>query len=86
MLQLPVESRADMLQMQLMEKGIGTAIHFPIPIYLQKAYADLNIPQGTYPISEQTADQILSLPIYPELKNEEISCIVQSVNDVISTF
>ena len=75
----------DDLQTHLQKRDIGTAIHFPIPIHLQKAYSDLQLPKGSYPATEKAANQILSLPIYPELSDNEIGYIVQSVNEAVST-
>jgi dTDP-4-amino-4,6-dideoxygalactose transaminase len=47
--------------------GIGTGIHYPIPLHLQKAYASLNYGEGAFPISERVASEILSLPMFPQL-------------------
>lgn len=70
----------DKLEKHLRERGIGTAIHYPIPVHLQKAYSDLCLPKGTLPQTEKISNQILSLPIYPELTEDEVEYIVQVVN------
>lgn len=59
--------RRDQLQTFLASRGISTGIHYPIPIHLQPAYSDLAYPRGAFPVTELTAEQILSLPLFPEL-------------------
>ncbi|MBI3573435.1 DegT/DnrJ/EryC1/StrS family aminotransferase [Candidatus Kaiserbacteria bacterium] len=67
--------------MKHMEKsGIGTAIHYPIPIYRQKAYAFLNVDPAHYPMTETIVPRIVSLPLFPELKDEEITTVINAVN------
>ena len=60
-------SDRDGLQAYLGEQGIGTGIHYPIPIHLQPAYRDLGYQRGDFPVTERAADTILSLPMYAEL-------------------
>ena len=69
------------LQAYLNQKGIQTLIHYPIPIHLQQAYAELELGKGSYPISEEYAEQILSLPMFPELVDEEIEAISTAINE-----
>jgi len=71
--------RRDELQLFLEARGITTLIHFPIPVHLQKAYEDLGVHRGTLPITEKTANEILSLPIFPELRRNQIEKIVASI-------
>ena len=59
---------------------IGTEIHYPVPCHLQKAYMDLNHSKGDYPVTEQAAEEILSLPVYPELYDPEVSYIIEKIN------
>src|SRR5208282_3598991 len=56
----------DGLQASLQAEGIQTGIHYPVPVHLQPAYADLGYGRGTFPRSEAAAEQVLSLPLYPE--------------------
>jgi len=72
--------KRDELQRFLAEKGIQTFIHYPTPIHLQPAYKDLNIPAGSFPIAEQCAREILSLPMYPELTREQIEYTCEAIN------
>ena len=68
-------------QIFLQQNGIETAIHYPIPVHLQEAYIDLGKKRGDFPVAENLAEQIVSLPIYPELTNEEINYVCQIVNE-----
>jgi dTDP-4-amino-4,6-dideoxygalactose transaminase len=63
------------------DHGIGTGIHYPIPIHLQPAYQELGYGRGDYPITEGYADQILSLPMYPELTPGQIEYVVASIRE-----
>jgi dTDP-4-amino-4,6-dideoxygalactose transaminase len=59
--------------------GIGTGIHYPIPLHLQKAYISLNYHRGDFPATEQAAAEIVSLPMYPHLGRAEQQCVVETV-------
>ena len=67
----------------LNSKGIQTAVHYPIPIHLQEAYSFLNCKKGSFPIAEKCAEEILSLPMYAELKQEEIDFVAKSVKEFL---
>ncbi|NMC50084.1 MAG: DegT/DnrJ/EryC1/StrS family aminotransferase [Desulfovibrio sp.] len=60
-------SGRDALQARLTDKGVGTGIHYPIPVHLLPAYADLGYGPGAFPETEKAASEVLSLPMYPEL-------------------
>jgi dTDP-4-amino-4,6-dideoxygalactose transaminase len=75
----------DELQAYLGERGIGTGIHYPIPIHLQPAYHDLGYRTGDFPIAEQTAGRILSLPMYPELQQTAIEEVARAVAEFVAT-
>jgi dTDP-4-amino-4,6-dideoxygalactose transaminase len=70
------------LQKEMAAAGIGTGIHYPIPLHLTKAYAGLGLRQGDFPVTEQVASQIISLPMFPGLSPEQqrrvVSAVVQS--------
>jgi dTDP-4-amino-4,6-dideoxygalactose transaminase len=61
----------DALIKHFAQAGIGTGIHYPIPLHLQKAYMTLGYKKGDFPVSEKVAPQIISLPMYPQLGREE---------------
>jgi dTDP-3-amino-3,4,6-trideoxy-alpha-D-glucose transaminase len=66
----------DKLRSYLLEHGVHTQIHYPVPIHLQPAYRDL---AAALPVTESAADQILSLPLYPELQNEDVGRVCQTI-------
>jgi dTDP-4-amino-4,6-dideoxygalactose transaminase len=74
----------DELQKHLAEAGIGTAIHYPIPLHLQKAFADLGYRKGDFPVCEGAAADILSLPMYPGLRFDQQSRVAQQVLGMVS--
>ena len=61
------------------EKGIATGIHYPIPLHLQPAYCGLH--KGDFPVAEKLADEIISIPVYPELTYKQRHYILETVND-----
>ncbi|MDV2995721.1 MAG: dTDP-3-amino-3,4,6-trideoxy-alpha-D-glucose transaminase [Chroococcidiopsis sp. SAG 2025] len=69
----------DTLQQKLQEKGIQTGIHYPIPVHLQPAYADLGYQAGAFPHSEAASKEVLSLPMYAELTADSQTQIVNAV-------
>jgi len=71
--------KRDQLVKYLEENDISVGLHYPIPIHLQKAFKYLNYKKGDFPVSEQLAGEGLSLPIYPELKIEDIKYICQTI-------
>jgi len=73
----------DGLQSALNAAGIQTGIHYPVPVHLQPAYADLGFAQGSFPQAEQVAKQVLSVPIYPELSFEAVAEVARVVRNYI---
>jgi dTDP-4-amino-4,6-dideoxygalactose transaminase len=67
------------LRMHLAEAGIGTGIHYPVALHLQKAYLGLGHKQGDFPIAEKVAAEVLSLPMYPQLRPEEQQRVAEEV-------
>lgn len=72
--------RRDQLRAHLAERGIGTAIHYPIPIHLQPAAAELGYKPGAFPAAERQAGRILTLPIHQNLTPADIDHVADSVN------
>jgi len=72
-------SYRDELQRYLTAAGIGTGIHYPIPIHLQAAYAELGWTRGDFPVSENVAEQILSLPMFAGLRSRDQQRVVEAV-------
>ncbi|MBV8067600.1 MAG: DegT/DnrJ/EryC1/StrS family aminotransferase, partial [Candidatus Eremiobacteraeota bacterium] len=75
---IEVEQR-DRIAAELRDRGIQTGIHYPIPIHLQPAYAELNLGAGSYPRTEAAAHRVLSLPMFPELTDEQIERVVDTL-------
>jgi len=73
--------RRDELQTWLKEHGIGTGIHYPVPIHLQHSMSHAGGKIGDLPVTEEVAGQILSLPMYPELSDEAIHMVVDSIRE-----
>ena len=71
----------DELQAFLEEKGVESKINYPIPIHLQEAAKDLNYSQGSFPKTEQFSKEILSIPIYAELEDQEVEYVVAMIKD-----
>lgn len=71
--------RREELQKHLADRGIQTGIHYPIPIHLQEAYADLGFKKGAFPVTEKLAHEVLSLPMYPELTQQQIEFVLEGI-------
>jgi len=70
-----VEKR-DVIMQRMTDRGIGTGIHYPVPVHLQNAYANLGGKVGDFPVSEACGDSFLSLPMFPELTDQQIETVV----------
>jgi len=77
-----VEDRDGMMS-ALKDQGIGTGIHYPIPLHLQKAYQHLGYREGDFPVCEQLAKEIVSLPMFPQLKPEQQQRVVKAVAEFV---
>jgi dTDP-4-amino-4,6-dideoxygalactose transaminase len=71
--------RRDQLQSFLKEQGIGTMIYYPLPLHLQEMYADLGLGEGSFPEAERAAGEVLALPIYPELTEDQIEQVSHAI-------
>jgi dTDP-4-amino-4,6-dideoxygalactose transaminase len=77
-------SQRDRVRETLAERGIATGIHYPTPVHLQPAYADLGYRRGTLPHAEQYAAETFSLPMHPGLDNDVIDRIVDALGDALA--
>lgn len=68
------------LQDYLERNGVGTNIHYPIPMHCQKAFAKYDLPRGSYPIAEELADTVLSIPMYSGMAKEQIDYVINAIN------
>lgn len=71
----------DGLREHLADRGIDTAIHYPLPVHRQPYFAHLGYPTGTFPKSEAACGSILSLPMHPNLSREQVEHVARSVNE-----
>ncbi|HEV2491322.1 MAG TPA: DegT/DnrJ/EryC1/StrS family aminotransferase [Candidatus Acidoferrales bacterium] len=72
----------DRVQGQLDERGIGTAVHYPHPLHLQKALAHLGYRAGDFPHAERACQRVLSLPFFPELTEEQVDYVAESLQEI----
>ena len=77
---LQSENREEVLT-KLKEKGVATGVYYPIPLHLQKVYKDLGYNEGDMPVSEYLSHRTFAIPVYPELDEEQIKYIIDSVKN-----
>jgi perosamine synthetase len=80
-----IDKDRDRVQERLAQAGIGTAVHYPVPVHQQPLYGDLGYGSQSFPIAERAARQVLSLPVHPGLTDADLERIVDSVRAAIST-
>ena len=78
-----VDQRDQILEL-MKKEGVACGLHYPVPLHLQTAYANLGIPAGSFPAAEASAARLLSLPIFPELTDEQISHVCQRLADAVN--
>jgi dTDP-4-amino-4,6-dideoxygalactose transaminase len=69
----------DTLKLFLAKKGIGSAVHYPVPLHLVAALASCGYKHGDFPVSEQLSKEVLSLPLYPEMSQKDVRAVVDAV-------
>jgi dTDP-4-amino-4,6-dideoxygalactose transaminase len=78
-----MEDRDDLMA-KLDADNIGSAIHYPIPLHLQKAYAHLGYKEGDFPVSERLAKEIVSLPMFPNLTEAQQLRVCEAVRQKVA--
>jgi len=73
----------NLVQEKLNDQGIPTAVHYPMPLHLQECFQYLGLKQGDFPISEQAANEVMSLPMNPFLADKEIKYITDTLKALI---
>lgn len=80
---LPPGTNREDVQAKLKARGVASGLHYPIPLHLQPAFKDMGYLQGNFPITEGAAQDILSLPMYPELTLEQIQYTIETLLEVM---
>jgi len=73
--------KRDELQEFLKANGVGTEVYYPLPLHLQECFRDLGQAKGAFPVSEEAADAVLSIPVYPELSQEQKEYVVAKIGE-----
>jgi dTDP-4-amino-4,6-dideoxygalactose transaminase len=73
----------DKIMHLLAEKGVGSGVHYPLPVHLQEAYRSLGYQRGSFPVSERCASEFISLPMFPELTSTQIEVVVRAVKEAL---
>ena len=76
--------RRDEVVKHLQDNNIGCDIYYPVPMHLQECFAYLGQGAGTCPEAEKAADEVMALPVYPELTDEMQDCVVETVLDFLT--
>jgi dTDP-4-amino-4,6-dideoxygalactose transaminase len=74
----------DRVRARLLEAGVISMIYYPLPLHLQAVYQDLGLPVGSFPVTELVSNQVLSIPMFPELTIDEQQRVVYALKDAIS--
>ncbi len=74
----------DRVRVALLERGIETGIHYPIPLHLQPAYAWMGLREGAFPEAERAAREVLSLPLYPEMTDDQVDRVCEALRSVLA--
>jgi len=75
----------DGVRAKLDAAGVGTGVHYPVPLHLQPAWAYLGYREGQFPVSERLAKHILSLPMFPEITEEQIDYVVEQLAKAVKS-
>ncbi len=75
----------DRLMSELARRGIGTGVHYPVPIHLQEAYSAEGQGPGSFPVTEAAAQHLVSLPMFPELRPDQVERVAEEVIDVVGS-
>lgn len=78
-----IKKNRDQVLDKLKAKGVSSLIHYPIPLHLQEAYKELNYKKGDFPVAEALADEVLSLPMFPHITNEQVEVAVAALKESV---
>ena len=74
--------KRDQIKSRLSDAGISSVVYYPVPLHLQEALGFLGHKKGDFPVAEEAAEKVLSLPMYPELEEKTIREIAEIINNV----
>jgi dTDP-4-amino-4,6-dideoxygalactose transaminase len=74
-------AQRDLFAERLKERGVGSAIYYPIPVHRQKPFLALGFGDVTFPVTEELTEQVLSIPVHPSLSDDEVAAVIGSVNE-----
>jgi dTDP-4-amino-4,6-dideoxygalactose transaminase len=74
-------AQRERLREHLQGKGVGTAMHYPLPLHLQKCFAHLGYKEGDFPVAERAARECISLPVYPDLTDEQVDYVAAMIGE-----
>ena len=77
-----VKNRDEVAQ-RMQTAGVGVGIHYPIPVHLQKCFAELGYKPGDFPMAEQIAAEELTLPIFPEITTAQVETVVEALRNIL---
>ncbi|GAH73984.1 unnamed protein product, partial [marine sediment metagenome] len=75
----------DHLKEYLTKRGIGTKVYYPLPLHLEEIHKGLGYKKGDFPVAEKASREVLSLPIYPELSEDDIKLVAEEINNFINS-
>ena len=75
----------DAFMAALAENDVFCGIHYPVPLHLQDAYRSLGYKKGDFPVAEKCCEQLISLPMFPELTSEQISYVVEKIKNIVNS-
>lgn len=74
----------DELVAELAHRGVGTGLHYPVPIHLQEAYRGRGVCSGSFPVTEEAALRLVSLPMYPELRPDQVERVAEEIRSLVA--
>ena len=77
-------NQRDAFAERLKERGVGSAIYYPIPVHRQKPFIELGYGEERFPITERLTDEVLSIPVHPSLSDDEVATVIGAVNETAS--
>ena len=76
-------NKRDALAQFLKNNGVDTRVHYPVPLHLQPAAKNLGYRLGDFPVAERLMNEMLSLPVHPELRDEEVNCVIEKITKFV---